>query len=439
MQINARSAALEALEKCLKSGAWSGAAIDNTIKRSSLDSREASLASRICLGVLQNLNYCDYCIGLYYNKPVNKLENKVLNILRIGAYQLLFLDKIPARAAVNECVELCRNSGCSRASGLVNAILRRLSERSERFPVVPGEGSSSYLSIRYSHPKWLIEKIIGLKGYNFTEDWLKKNNEVSKLSIQVNRLKVSLDEYLKALARKDIAYSQIAGLEGCIILDGGKIHDLPGFEEGLFYVQDPAARMAAEIAGAEPGMNVLDACSAPGGKSFAAAINMNNSGHILSCDIHEKKLSLIKDGAKRLGINIIDTKSNDARHFNEEFVDHFDVIIADVPCSGLGVIGKKPEIRNKDNNELVSLPEIQRDILENLARFIKPGGVILYSTCTILPEENENVVKEFLGRHPEFRAESFKLADIDAPDGMYTFWPNIDNTDGFFAAKLRRI
>ncbi len=438
MEFNARSAALEALERCTKSGAWSGAAIDNVIRRSALEGREASLASRLCLGVLQNISYCDYCIGLFYNKSVDKLESKVLNILRLGAYQLLFLDKIPARAAVNETVELSRQCGCNRASGLINAIMRKMAAREEAFPDVPGKGSASYLSTRYSHPIWLVKRIIELHGYDFAESYLEKNNGISKLSIQINRLKVNTQDYLKALERKDICYSLIDGLDGCVILDGGKVNTLPGFEEGLFYVQDPAARIAVEAAGLKPGMTVLDACSAPGGKSFAAAISMGNSGSITSCDIHEKKLSLIRSGAERLGIDIIQSKARDAREDDEALHEYFDAVIADVPCSGLGVIGKKPEIRNKNEAELMGLPTIQRDILNNLSSFVKHGGTLLYSTCTILPEENEKIVEEFLKSHSDFYAEDFLIGPVSSTNAMYTFWPNVDDTDGFFAARLRR-
>lgn len=438
MEFNARSAALEALERCTKSGAWSGAAIDNVIKRSALEGREAALASRLCLGVLQNMDYCDFCISKFYNKPVDKLESKVLNILRLGVYQLLFLDKIPARAAVNETVELCRQCGCGRASGLVNAIMRKVAERSEPYPTVPNHGSAEHLATRYSHPIWLVKRIIDLHGYEFAENYLAKNNGISKLSIQINRLKVSTEDYLKALERKEIPFKLIDGLDGCVILEGGRVNSLPGFEEGLFYVQDPAARMAVEAAGVKPGMNVLDACSAPGGKSMAAAINMNNTGSITSCDIHEKKLSLIKSSAERLGIDIINCKARDAREDDAELHDSFDVIIADVPCSGLGVIGKKPEIRNKNEAELKGLPAIQKDILNNLSRFVKPGGTLLYSTCTIFPEENEEIVEDFLKSNTEFYAEDFVVGPVSSVNGMYTFWPNVDDTDGFFAAKLRR-
>ena len=439
MPMNARDAALDALERCTRSGAWSASVLDNTIKKAELDSRDAALASRLFLGVLQNCDYCDFCLSRYYDKPMDRLEGKVRNILRLGAYQLLFLDKIPPRAAVSESVDQCKRSGCARAAGLVNAILRRMAERKEAFPEVPGMGTAEYLSIRYSHPLWFVRRLMEVHGYAFTQSFLEKNNEVFPLSIQVNRLKVSTAEYCRALSRKDIPFRTVEGVDGCLLLAGGKVTELPGFEEGLFYVQDLAARVIAEAAGLKPGMRVLDACSAPGGKSFAAAIAMENQGSVLSCDIHEKKLSLIESGARRLGIDIIQTRARDAREEDAALLDAFDAVIADVPCSGLGVIGKKPEIRSKSEEEIRALPAIQREILHRVSTFVKPGGVLIYSTCTILPEENEAVVREFLGSHSHYAAEDFQVGPIQSHEGMYTFWPHVDGTDGFFAARLRRI
>ena len=397
----ARQAALENLERFRRDGAWSGSGIDSAIKKYSLDGREAALTARLCLGVLQNSSLCDYYIGCYCR---SKLEPKVRDILRLGVYQLLFMDKIPARAAVSESVALCKVSGYARAAGLVNAVLRRVAENADALPEIPGQGTAKYLSIKYSHPEWLVQYVMDRKGYAFAEAFLAANNRPAGLTIQVNRSAVAL----------------------------------PGFDQGLFYVQDRAARTAVEIASPKPGMQVLDACSCPGGKSFAAAIAMENWGSILSCDIHEKKLRLVRSGAERMGITIIDTCPRDAREPDESLHQRFDLVIADVPCSGLGVIGKKPEIRNKDRASLEGLPAIQRDILRNLSDFVRPGGTLLYSTCTILEEENQAVVRSFLSERNDYMLEGFSVAGIDCPEGMYTFWPNVDGTDGFFAAKLKR-
>ena len=431
----ARQAALDTLVRIRRDGAWSGAVLDGVIRKYALDRRDAAFASRLVLGVLENRKLCDYIIDSYCSA---KLEPKVRDILRLGTVQLLFMDRVPPSAAVNESVVLCRANGCQRAAGLVNAVLRKIADRRDRFPEIPGEGSAEYLSIRYSHPQWLAEELIERKGYAFTEAFFAANNLPAPLNLQINTLRVSADDYRRALSRADIAFEAPEEPVGCLLLEGGIASELPGYEEGLFYVQDRAARLSVDFAEPKPGMRVLDACACPGGKSFAAAIRMQNSGSILSCDLHEKKLGLLRSGADRLGIDIIQTRAMDARVFAPELEGSFDLVIADVPCSGMGVIRKKPEIREKDRESLQALPEIQKAVLQNVARYVAPGGLLLYSTCTIRAEENEDQVRGFLAENPEFCAEAIHTNEIHAPDGMYTFWPHVDGTDGFFAAKLRK-
>ena len=435
MQTNARQAAIEILEKCRRSRAWSGALLDNAVKKYDLDRRETALTTQLCLGVLQNMDLCDYYISTYCK---TKLEPKVGDILRLGVYQILFLDKIPDRAAVNEAVELCKNFGYSRASGLVNAVLRKISDNKSSLPEIPGKGTAQYLSVKYSHPLWLAEYICSLYGYGFAEDFFKADNSVPKLTIQVNTLKISVEDYCRALENESISFSLSENVSGCIELDGGSAVSLPGFSDGHFYVQDKAARLAVAAAAPEPGMRVLDACSSPGGKTFASALLMHGKGSILACDIHEKKLRLVKEGAERLDFDIVKTEAGDARTYDSSLDGAFDVVIADVPCSGLGVIRKKPEIRLKTKDEIEALPVIQKEILDNLSKYVKPGGVLLYSTCTVIREENEAVVENFLERSSDFSAEAFSVGGIGSDTGMYTFWPHVDGTDGFFIAKLRR-
>lgn len=433
--VNARQAALDTLMRCRRDGAWSGASLDAMIRKYGLDRRDAAFASRLVLGVLENAKLCDFVIGCYCKA---KLEPKVRDILRLGTVQLLFLDRVPVSAAVNESVSLCRQNGCQRAAGLVNAVLRKIADKRDKLPEIPGEGSAEYLSVRYSHPLWLAEELTARKGYEFAEAFFAANNSPAPLNLQVNTIKVSTDDYRRALSRAGIDFEAPEEPAGCLLLEGGIATELPGFEEGLFYVQDRAARLAVDFAEPMPDMRVLDACACPGGKSFAAAIRMENKGSILSCDIHEKKLSLLESGAERLGIGIIRTRAMDARAYDPALESAFDLVIADVPCSGMGVIRKRPEIRNKERGSLRALPEIQRAILENVARYVKPGGLLLYSTCTVLREENEEQVCAFLSRHPDFHAEAVHTGTVDAPEGMYTFWPQVDGTDGFFAAKLRK-
>lgn len=429
----AREAAVFALERFRREKAWSAAITDGAITKYELDPRSAALASNICLGVLQNLIYCDHYIDLFSGSPA-KIEPKVRDILRCSVYQLLFMDKIPANAAVNEAVELCKKLGYSRAAGFCNAVLRKIA--ADDLPEIPDRGTEKYLSVKYSHPLWLSECMINAHGYDFTEAFFAADNTVSEIALQVNTIKTTAEELLSAFEETGYNCRMHPWLPNCI-LTSGNVSSMPGFSDGLFYVQDPAAKCAVLAADIRPRMRVLDACAAPGGKSFASAIAMKNEGEIVSCDLREKKVKLIESGAKRLGLDSISAFIRDAR---QPVNDAFDVIISDVPCSGYGVIRKKPDIRYKDPDERRALTEIQSAILENLSASVKPCGVLLYSTCTVFREENEDVVTAFLSRHPEFAAEGFSLPNgTEAASGMLTFWPHIHGTDGFFVCKLRRL
>ncbi len=436
MENNARSIAFRALERCDRDRAWSASVLDSLLRNAGLSDRDAALAARMFLGVLQNESYLDHYLDLFCR---SKTEPRLRLVLRLGAYQLLFLDKIPPHAAVSETVELCRSVHLDRAASLVNAVLRRLAEAKDKLPPIPGEGTAAYLSLRYSHPLWLAQRLIAEQGYEQTEAFFRANNETAPLCIQINRLRIDPDDYLRALERSGVAYRCFPELPGCVEPEYGKVTALPGYEEGLFYVQDRAARIAVQAAGVRPGLSILDACAAPGGKSLAAALDAGGSCRLISCDLHEKKLHLIRSSFQKLGLDAcLETRAADARIFRPEWESGFDLVLADLPCSGLGVIRKRPEIRKKSEEELRGLPAIQRDILDNLCRYVKPGGVLLYSTCTVLREENRDQVRSFLQRHPDFSAENFSVGSIRSTEGCYGFWPQIDGTDGFFTAKLRR-
>lgn len=430
----AREAAVFALERTRRDGAWSSALSDAMKTKYDLDSRSLSLAVSISLGVLQSTALLDYYIDLN-SKSASKIEPKVRDIMRSGAYQLIFMDKIPASAAVNESVALCKKLGYSRASGFCNAVLRKIASCADKLPEPPGKGTAQYLSVKYSHPQQFAQYIVDRRGYDAAEAFLAADNTIPDTCLQVNTLKITAQELFVRLSDANIPCSMHPWLPNCIVT-AGSVSSMPGFGEGLFYVQDPAAKCAVLAAALEPGMYVLDSCAAPGGKSFAAAIAMRNEGSIDSCDLHDKKIRLISEGAQRLGLSCINAFSHDAR---EQFYRQYDAIIADVPCSGYGVIRKKPEIRYKPLEDSASMPAIQAAILENLSQYVKPGGVIVYSTCTVLERENEDVVKAFLRAHAEFSAEGFTLPNGEtAADGYITFWPDIHGTDGFFVSKLRR-
>ncbi len=424
-----RQTALRILTRCRKNGSWSEDAIHAELQKSALDTKDAALCARISMGVLQNTEYLDFYIDTFCTIPVQKLEPKVLDILRLSAYQILFLDKVPPFAAVDEGVKLCKRQANGKAAGLVNAVLRRIAERRENLPEIPGKGTPQYLAVRHSHPLWLVEECVAAHGYDFTEGFLSANNARAPVFAHENPLRPG--DGLTGIPTL---------LPDCIQLESAAgLAETEAFQQGRFYIQDMAARLAAMVGDAKPEMTVLDACAAPGGKSVASAIMMRNRGRIISCDIHQKKLRLIKENAKRLGILIIETREMDARKPDEDLRGIADLVIADVPCSGLGVIRRKPEIRRKQPEELDRLPGIQRDILSGLAPCVKPGGVLLYSTCTIRKGENEETVQTFLVKHPEFFPEPFGTP-VTGPvnTGMVTLWPHIHGTDGFFICKLRK-
>jgi len=438
--VDAREVALLTLSACAKQGAWSDGHLKKAIRDAGLDSRDGALATRLCAGVLQNQILLDFYLAHFSTVKFAKMEDRVLQSLRLGLYQLLFMDRIPASAAVNTSVDLARKySKNPNSSRLVNGILRAVT-RQETMPEPKGS-EAERLSILYSHPVWLVETFLKRLGKEETEALLKADNLPTPIYAQLNPLKCGADDLLERLTREGVSAERHPWLEGCLVLSGtGDMERLSSFQDGCFTVQDPAAKLTVLAARPEAGMKVLDVCAAPGGKSFAAAMAMENRGEIISCDIHPHKQNLIEKGAERLGIQCITARTLDARTFIPEYEGAFDLVIADVPCSGLGVIRKKPDIRFKDPKPLENLPKVQRDILENVFRYVKPGGVLIYSTCTVLERENEAVVVDFLRDHSDFIPEEFELpAPVgSSEDGMYTFWPHRENTDGFFVAKLRR-
>ena len=436
----ARDTALEVLLQISGANAWSDGSLKRTIAKNGLDSRDAALASRIAYGVVQNRMLLDYYIGCYCSQRPGHLEPVILNILRIGGYQILFMDKIPHRAAVNEAVEMVKRHGRPKAAGLVNAVLRKFVANWLDMPALPNDNPASRLSVRYSHPKWLVQRLLDRLGEEETERFLQCDNEIVPTTIQTNRLKITDEELEKELHLSGITVERHPWLDGCFLVSGtGDLERLKAFQQGYFLVQDAAARLVALAAQPTPGSRVMDVCAAPGGKSFSTAIDMENRGEILSCDIHPHKLSLMERNAQRLGITCVRTALADGREPHVSWQGQADLVIADVPCSGLGIIRKKPDIRYKDPAELAGLPEIQRAILSNAATYVRPGGTLIYSTCTVLRAENEAVTDDFLSQHPDFVRETFSLPQpIGTVDGQITLWPQRLGTDGFYICRMRK-
>lgn len=435
-----RKAALRVLVNCRTNGAWADAALNVQIRRDGLSGADAALCSRIVYGVLQNQLLLDHYISAYCSQKPDHLQPPLLDILRIGAYQILFLDKIPDSAAVNESVELAKMFKRGQAAGLVNAVLRKISKNKENLPEIPGQNPERTLSIRYSHPRWLVKRLLSVLGVEETEKFLAANNDVAPMTVQVNPMKTSAEKLTAELTEAGVTVKPHAWVPDCLELSGtGDLTALRAFREGDFMVQDPAARLVSLIADVKPGQRVLDVCAAPGGKSFSAAFAMGNQGSIQSCDLHENKLKRVRESAERLGITCIEAAPADGRVFKPEWENAFDVVLVDAPCSGLGIIRKKPDTRYKKADELFALPVIQTAILENAARYVAPGGTLVYSTCTILPEENEQVSDAFLAEHPEFSRESFTLPEpVGKTDGRLTLWPQRHDTDGFYICRMTR-
>ena len=433
--MNARTTALSALIATRRQNAWSDGVLKEYIARDRLDARDAALASRLCYGVLQNRMLLDFYIAYFLNGKLRELQPVVLDILRLGAFQIVFLDKIPASAAVNEAVEQCKSYANRRAAGLVNGLLRAMARNRDALPEPPD------LATKYSHPQELVELLEESVGKDAIEPLLKCDNEITPTILHANPLRADAESVFAELEEAGAVLTPHPWLPDCRLAQGtGNLERLDAFRDGRVYVQDPAAHLAALASGVEPGMQVLDACAAPGGKSFAAAMQMRNEGSILSCDIHPHKLTLIEKGAERLGITMLQTRLQNAAEHDPALDGQFDAVIADVPCSGLGVIRKKPDIRYKPLEPLARLPELQRAILENVCRYVKPGGTLVYSTCTVLRRENEAVAEAFLKEHPDLSPET-----IPAPtgfglenDGMLTLLPFKHDTDGFFICRMRK-
>ena len=440
--MDAREVAMLTLNACQRQGGWSDGVLKKQLAAAGLDNRDAALATQLCFGVLQNQMLLDFYLSKFSNIALKRMEGKVVQVLRLGAYQMLFLDKIPYSAAVNSAVAMtkahCKNP---RAAGMVNGILRSLERSIHNLPVLPKEDFIAYLSTLYSHPEWLVREYLQALGEEETTALLAANNSQPATTVMVNTTRTTVERLTERLTAERAEVRPHPWLGNCLYLSRtGDLERLTPFQDGMFYVQDPASRLAILASGVRPGMKVLDCCAAPGGKSFAAAIAMENQGEIISCDIHAHKKKLIQAGADRLGLSIVTPMTADGKVFKPKWEASFDVVLVDAPCSGLGVIRKKPDIRYKDAELMEALPTIQEEILANASRYVKPGGVLLYSTCTVLRRENEGVVEQFLSQHGEFQPETFTLpGEIGTVEsGMITLWPHRHGTDGFFISKLRK-
>ena len=425
---NVRAIALDVLTKC-EAGGYSNIALDTVIKRNDLTSQDRSLLTALVYGVIERRITLDYYISSLSSISNSKIERDTRNLLRMGLYQLAYMEKIPPHAAINETVSLANK----RSKGFVNAILRNFVREGDKIAFPDKSDGVKYLSVTYSVGEPLIKELMSAYSFEECEKMLSAFGEKTPITLRVNNLKAARDDLLSELGGVPTKYSP----DG-IILENAAVSELEALRDGRVTVQDEASQICVRALGARPGETVIDACACPGSKSFGAAMSMDNCGRLLAFDIHENKLSLVQKGAERLGISIISTEAHDAREPIEELFGKADRIICDVPCSGFGVIGKKPEIRYKDPSESARLPQIQYDILQNVSKYLKVGGTLVYSTCTVLPDENENVVNKFLENNSGFSLVPFSVGELEAARGMITLLPHIHHTDGFFIAKIER-
>ena len=406
----------------------------------SLPREQKALVTLLFYTAIEHKITLDYYICAYAGRSLEQIDIHTLNILRLGLTELLYIDSIPDYAAVNECVSLGRNKG---ERGFINAILRSViaGRDSHTLPMPKREKNlARFLSVTYSFPMWLCRHFIDLIGVEDTERLLAEFNKEGDTSLTVNTTRISVDELVGRLCEDGYTVTKSKYSPISIRISGSvNPRVLYGFEEGYFFVQDESCAISASVLGAEPGEKVVDVCACPGGKSFATSILTGARASVSSFDLHESKLSLITSGAERLGLCRITVSMQDATKAKEDMYDSFDRVICDVPCSGLGVLGKKADMRYRDESGITELPELQYTILAESAKYLRTGGTLVYSTCTLNRQENEGVVERFLAQNESFALCDFEMGDLSSKGGMLTLYPHIHMTDGFFIAKLQKV
>lgn len=434
--MNIRQIALRILDEYEAGGKFINLALSSHLTDKLSHEEKAALTALLYTAVERKLTY-DYYICALAGRSDGDVDPHTKNILRLGLCQLLDMRSIPDFAAVNETVKLASGKG-ERA--FVNGVLRAASRQKDNLPM-PNEEKNyrRYLSVKHSFPLSIVKHFDGLFGREDTERLLEFYNDEKYTDVTVNTLKISVEEYEKKLNDKGIV-AEKNGIAPSSLRINASVNPerLPGFEEGLFFVQDRASAISALALSPRANEIIIDTCAAPGGKSFAAAIISENTAEIHSFDLHESKLSLIKSGADRLGLSSISVGARDALIPDENLIGRADRVICDAPCSGLGVLGKKPDLRYKDASVMKELPTLQLEILTASSKYLKVGGELIYSTCTLNPEENEGVVESFVSTNQGFETVAFKIGELDVKKGMLTLLPHIHGTDGFFIAKIRR-
>lgn len=442
---NPRQAACSVLLRIKKTGSHADRLMDSELDADRLSGPDRGLFTELVLGVLRRQGTLDHILSQLLDQPISKLEPQVLTLLRLGLYQLVYLDRIPESAAVNESVNLAKQT-IPRAAGLVNAVLRNYLRRKDTitFPELAANPVAA-IATRHSHPEWLVRQWLDQLGPADAEQLAQASSRQPPLTLRVNSLRTTRDELLGRFSENNISASpcQHSPL-GIQVAGRHPVTGLPGFREGLFVVQDEASQMVSFLLAPLPGERVLDACAAPGGKATHLAQLMDNQGELLAMDIAGSKLPLIQETAQRLGIGIINTRVADLLQAGAFPANAFDRVLLDAPCTGLGVIRRNPEAKWRITPADVTRLAIgQKAMLKNAAKLLRPSGTLVYSTCSTTLEENELVVQDFLSHHPDFVLEKLdelfpEYQDLFTPEGMFRAWPHHHGMDGFFAARMRK-
>ncbi len=439
-----RKIAFNTIYRVLYDEAYSALALSSSIKENNLNSLDASFLSHLVYGVIERKILLDHIISQYSKIKPKKIENKTLLLLELGVFQLVFMDKVPSSAAVNETVKLSKKVGAYKSSGFINAILRNMLRNDLKYTLPDEKDKVRYFSIKYSCPEFLVTRWLTQYGDENTVGILEGLAHRPPLSIRVNTLKTTKEELKAQLQKEGVKAFDVPYLENALnIEDTGAIDKLNAFKEGRFYVQDCASQLCCEMLDAQEGMTLCDVCSAPGGKSLYSAIRMNNKGKVFSYDLYEHKIKLINESCHRLSVDIVEAKVRDALSKEDE-LPSCDRLLCDVPCSGFGIIRRKPEIRYKKATIIDNLPQLQYSILCANADSLSIGGVLVYSTCTLCDEENKAVAERFLLEHKDFEPVPLNLPEglnrfIEEPEHMLTLLPHKNMTDGFFIAKFRKV
>ncbi len=438
----ARETAMKVLYAVHENGAYANVALVEALRGTQLDDLGRRFATELVYGAVKAGDTLDWMIGQYTKRPLRKMAPYVRAVLRLGIFQLFFLEKIPASAVCNESTELMKKYGHIGTARFVNGILRTAAREPERTRIAEGKDEAEYLSLAFQHPLWLVRRWLRAFGREETERLCNFDNAPAVLSLRANLLRTTRDELMDRLRGEgaEVHPSEWTP-EGVLCTEHGALDTSSSLREGLFQVQDESSMQVAHVIAPEPGEFVLDMCSAPGGKTTHLAERMKNRGRIVALDIYDAKLARVEENAKRLGISIIETRRLDAREAGKVFKKQADRVLLDAPCSGLGVLRRRPDARwRKSAEEIGRLPMLQRELLESAAQAVRPGGIIVYSTCTIEPVENEELVRDFLATHAEMEQETTGayLPCRPSKNDMVQFYPQRDGIDGFFIARLRR-